>query len=476
MPTLTPEMKKRVAEQARQELARRNYEDYLVYVHSGRYRHFAHTRLIAQELQRIADGESRFVIIEMPPRHGKSMTATETFPSYYLGKNPDKRVITTAYSDTLARKFGRLNRDKLNEFGFLFNQKISPENRSTNDWSLSGKPGGMIATGIGGSITGQGADLMIIDDPFKNAEEANSPTIRQKVWDEWESTLSTRLHKGASVVVIMTRWHEDDLVARLLKNKARKWTRIRLPAIAEDEDDLLGRAIGEPLCPELGFDEEWAETKKVEVGSRTWSALFQQSPSPGEGTIVKRSWIKYYKVLPNEVRQDMLTSWDLAVKDGAKNDPVAGHVIGRTGADFYMVDRIGDRMDFTSSLAAVESLYAKHRTNRTLIEDKANGPALINTLNRKIPGIIPVNPQGSKIQRFSAIAPYFEAGNIYLPDPSIAPWVGDVVEQLVTFPLGAHDDDCDALSQAINYFMMAPEPNIRSFDDDDYDDYELEDY
>lgn len=440
-------------------LAKRNYRDYLVYAHKGRYRHFRHTLLIANELQRIADGESRFVIIELPPRHGKSLSGTESFPSFYLAKNPDKRVIATSYSDSLARKFGRLNRDKITEHGHLFGVKVSKENRSTNDWSIEGRAGGMIATGIGGSITGQGADLLMIDDPFKNATEANSPTIRKKVWDEWESTLSTRLHTNASVVVIMTRWHEDDLVARLLQNKAREWTRIRLPAIAE-EDDLLGRAIGEALCPELGYDEEWAKTKKIEVGSRTWDALFQQRPAPGEGAMIKRNQIKFYTVLPSGVENDVLESWDLTFKDSVGADSVSGQKWGRLGADMYLIDRVNDVMDFTATLAAIRAFNAKHRSNRILIEDKANGPAVISTLKREIPGIIPVEPIGTKIARVSAIAPYWEAGNVYLPDPSIAPWVFDFIEQIVSFPFAAHDDDVDAMSQALNRFMMKTEPEF----------------
>lgn len=449
-----------IAERAKRTLAKRNYRDYLVYAHNGRYRHFRHTLLIANELQRIADGESRFVIIEMPPRHGKSMTGTESFPSYYLAKNPNKRVIATAYSDSLARKFGRLNRDKIVEHGHLFDVKISRENRSTNDWSIEGKAGGMIATGIGGSITGQGADLLFIDDPFKNAAEANSPTMRKKIWDEWESTLSTRLHTNASVVVIMTRWHEDDLVARLLANKAREWTRIRLPAIAEDEDDLLGRSIGEALCPELGYDEEWAKTKKIEVGSRTWDALFQQRPAPGEGAMIKRSHIKFYTELPSGVRNDMLDSWDLTFKDSVGADSVSGQNWGRLGADMYLIDRVNDVMDFPATLTAIRTFTAKHRSNRILIEDKANGPAVISTLKREISGIIPVEPIGNKIARVAAISPYWEAGNVYLPDPSIAPWVYDYIEQIVSFPFAAHDDDVDAMSQALNRFMMETEPEF----------------
>lgn len=243
--TMTAEQKKLIIREARRESARRSYRSYVKSAHHGNFEHYAHTDLICEYLQRIADGEQMHLMIEMPPRHGKSMTVTETFPSYFLMRNPSKRVITSAYSEGLARKFGRLNRNKFEEFSSdLFNLSLSADNNSTTDWGLSDYNGGMIATGIGGSITGQGADLMIIDDPIKNSKEAQSKTIRENIWDEWESTLSTRLHDGASVIVIMTRWHQDDFIGRLLEQSPYDWNRLRLPAIAEDDDDLLNREEG----------------------------------------------------------------------------------------------------------------------------------------------------------------------------------------------------------------------------------------
>jgi hypothetical protein len=328
LPVLTTEQREAVAKLAKEELARRSFRDYVVHVHRGNYTHFRHTEFICEALEPIANGEQRFIMIEMPPRHGKSMTVTESFPSYFIARNPEKRVIAASYADSLARKFGRLNRMKVNEYGKrLFDVDISSVNAAQNNWGIEGKRGGMIATGIGGSITGEGADLLLIDDPFKNAEEANSPTIREKVWSEWESTLSTRLHKGGSVVVIMTRWHEDDLIGRLLERSPHKWERLRLPAIAEDEDDPLGREIDEPLCPELGFDEEWAENKKIEVGSRTWASLFQQRPSPAGGNIFNRHWWKFY--MPEDLPRiwdKQAQSWDCTFKDSKTSDFVVGQV------------------------------------------------------------------------------------------------------------------------------------------------------
>lgn len=460
MQTLTKIERKVLAEQAREELARKSYKHYLLHVHRGTYSHFRHTEYIAHALEDIANGQTRNLFIELPPRHGKSLTVSETFPSYYLGKNPDKRIIAISYSQALARKFGRLNRNKFGEFGVtLFDEKLSMTNASQTDWGLEGRNGGMIATGIGGSITGQGADVLIIDDPFKNAEEANSSTIRNKVWDEWESTLSTRLHKGASVIIIMTRWHEDDLIGRLLKRSSREWNRIRLPAIAED-DDLLGREPGEPLAPELGFDEKWAEEKKIEVGSRAWAALFQQRPSPAGGNIFKRHWIRYYGGPPDEegkqhnlpAHMDKIAqSWDCTFKDSAKSDYVAGQVWARHGGNFYLLDRVKERMNLPETIKAIRNMTDKWPSARAKwIEDKANGPAVMQMLEGEISGLIPVEPAGGKEARANAVSPLFEAGNVYLPHPTIAPYVDEFVEELISFPMGENDDEVDACTQALN--------------------------
>ena len=466
MPTLSKTKLEVIAKQAQKELAKRYYRDYVVHVHHGHYEHYRHTELVCETLQRIADGEQLSVLIEMPPRHGKSMTVTESFPSFYLAKNPDKRVIAAAYSDGLATKFGRLNRNKFNEFSHLFNLRLSESNGAMKDWGVEDHRGGMIATGIGGSITGQGADLMIIDDPIKNMQEASSQKIRDNIWDEWEATLSTRLHDGASLIVIMTRWHEDDLIGRLLARSPRKWIRLRLPAIAEDEDDLLGREIGEPLCRELGYDEKWAEQKKTEVGSRTWAALYQQRPSPAGGNIFKREWMRYYVrteqqkrdwglsddvvVLP--IHYDKLAqSWDCTFKDTSKSDFVAGGVWARKGANFYLLDIDHRRMGFSETMKAIRKMADKWPQARSkYIEDKANGTAVIDMLKDEISGITPIEPEGGKEARANAVSPLFEAGNVYLPHPNLHSWSEDVVEELVSFPNAAHDDLVDMTTQALN--------------------------
>ncbi len=317
------------------------------------------------------------------------------------------------------------------------------------NWEIAGHYGSMLSVGVEGSITGQGADLLIIDDPIKNRMEADSITYRDRLWNEWQNTLLTRLQPGAAIIIILTRWHEDDLAGRILKFDEENWEVVSLPAICEDEDsDPLGRRIGEALWPEK-YDEVWAENKKREVGSYAWNALYQQRPSPPEGGIIQRGWWQYYRQAPSRF-EEIIQSWDCAFKDEQSSDYVVGQIWGRRGADKYLLDQVRDRMDFPSTVRAVESLSAKWPQARAkLIEDKANGPAVIATLKSKISGLIPVNPEGGKMARLQAVSPDIEAGNVYLPEPSIAPWVHDYVEEFATFPNGLNDDQVDATSQAL---------------------------
>ena len=248
--SISSALKKSIATEARYELARRHYADYVQLVHAGRWKRARHLDLVCRELENIMSGQTKRLMIFMPPRHGKSMTVTETFPSFFLGKNPEKRVIEISYSGSLAQQFGKRNRDKVEEYGpVLFNQYLSPVHHTKTNWDLQNGTGGMISVGIGGSITGYGADLLIVDDPIKNRAEAESQTYREMLWSEYQSTVSTRLHAGGAVIIILTRWHEDDLAARLLNpeyGKVEDWKIISLPVICEDEEnDALGRSIGE---------------------------------------------------------------------------------------------------------------------------------------------------------------------------------------------------------------------------------------
>lgn len=439
-------------------LAKVDYEYYLEYVHRGLYRHARHTKLICDKLEQVEEGKIKRLMIFLPPRHSKSMTVSETFPSFFIGKNLNRRVILVSYGDSLARKFGRANRNKLEEYGEeIFDISLSKDNSSVTNWGIEGYRGGMISTGIGGPITGEGADLLIIDDPIKNRKEANSKTYRDMVWDEWQNTLYTRLQPNGSVIIILTRWHEDDLAGRLLNSdygEVEDWDIVKLPAVAEDENDLLGRAVGELLWPEHGFDEEWAEVTKTAVGSQTWASLYQQRPAPAEGNIVNREWWQFYKELPDSF-DEVIQSWDCSFKETEDGSYVVGQVWGRKGANKYLIDQVRARMGFTKTLRAIKNMTLKYPEARLkLIEDKANGPAIISTLRQEISGIVPVNPRGSKEERAAAVSPEIEAGNVYLPSPSRAPWINDYIEEWAAFPNGENDDQVDATTQALDRLSL----------------------
>ena len=443
------------------DLARLSYKFYCAYTHKGFWKTARHLELICNKLEQVEQGKIKKLMIFMPPRHGKSMSVTETFPSWFIGRNPSRRVIEVSYGSDLAQKFGRANRQKLEEYGKkVFNIEISSVNASSTNWGIQGQRGGMISSGVGGSITGEGADLLIIDDPIKNREEADSITYREKLWNEWQNTLLTRLHLNAATIIILTRWHEDDLAGRLLLQEANEWDILSLPAEAED-DDILGRQEGEPLWPEHGFGNDWLAEKKRAVGSRTFTSLYQQRPSPDEGSLFNRNWWKFYKILPSKF-DEIIQSWDCTFKDGANNDYVVGQVWGRVGADKYLIDQVRDKLNIVGTMSAVRSLSAKYPlSNLKLIEDKANGPAVIEMLKREISGIVPVNPEGGKTVRAQAVSPEIEAGNIHLPDPSICNWVHDFIEECSVFPNGKHDDQVDSMTQALNRLNK---PNYNTLD------------
>jgi predicted phage terminase large subunit-like protein len=402
-------------------------------------------------------------MVFMPPRHGKSMTISETFPSYYIGKNPNRRVIMASYGDSLAKKFGRANKRKLEQYGDeVFQIGLSKDNSSVTNWDIEGHRGGMISAGIGGSITGEGADLLLIDDPIKNREEADSETYREKVWNEWQNTLLTRLHAGGSVIIILTRWHEDDLAGRLLREQEElkkigdldpedEWTVLSLPAICEAEDDVMGREIGEALWPEHGYDQKWAKQKERDVGSRTWSALYQQRPAPTEGQLLQRHWWNFYKELPK--MHEQIQSWDCTFKDTKGSDWVVGQLWGRVAQEYYLIAQIRRRLDLPGTIVGVKRMTVEYPLARAkYVEDKANGPAVIQMLKKHIFGLIAVNPEGGKVARVNAVSPMIESGNVYLPDPSIAPWVNAFIDECAAFPNGTHDDQVDCMSQALFQF------------------------
>ena len=464
---MTKEQRQVLMEEARRELARRTMGDFVLYVDDN-YRMNWHHRLLCDYLDKLACKEIRRLMVFMPPRHGKSELVSRKFPAYLLGRNPDTSIISCSYSADLA---SRMNRDvqrlidserylELFPGTQLSNQHTrrfyeTRYTRNNNMFEVVDKKGTYRSSGVGGGITGMGGEYIIIDDPVKNREDADSATMREKVYDWYTSTLYTRLEKDGCILLTLTRWHEDDLAGKLLKaaqEGADQWTILELPAVCEYPPKPYDvRQEGEALW-KWKYDEEALEKMKVTVGSRDWAALYQQHPTPGEGGTFKREWWNYYKVLPDGL-YDFVQSWDCTFKDAQSSDYVVGQVWARKGSSRYLLDQVRGRMSFTETLRAIRSLSAKWpQAIRKLVEDKANGTAVIDVLRKEIPGLIPVEPEGGKIVRANAVTAVAEAGNIYLPDPSIAPWVHDFVEEHAVFPNGANDDQVDAQTQANTYY------------------------
>ena len=399
------------------------------------------------------------LLIQTPPQHGKSLTVTESLPSWYLGRYQKGRVIVASYNDDTARRFGRKNLEKVEQFGGALFQVEKGSIWTTTEFELSNRWGRMISRGIMSGITGNPANLLVIDDPIKNREEADSETYREKLWGEWQNTLKTRLAAAAKVIVIATPWHEDDLLARI-KLYEPNVTVIRLPLEAED-DDLLGRTPGEPLAPELGKDAAWLAQFKAGYlndpkrgGLRAWQALYQCSPRVEGGNLIQRSWWQYYD------RHEVLSfgttviSVDATFKDADDNDFVAIEVWGKRGNDYYLRYCLNQHLDFPGTvqmIRLVKSLFPE--TQYILIEDKANGSAVIQTLRHEFLGVISVNPKGGKVARVNAVAPAIESGHVYVPREEL--WAEALVDQFSAFPAGKHDDMVDSATQALSYMIFS---------------------
>lgn len=412
-------------------------------------------------------------MIFMPPRHGKSELVSRRLPAYLLGVNPDCKIIAASYSDSLA---SLMNRDTQRIMDSSDYHEVFPKTMLAGNIHLKGTSpiykrtselfevvdyeGSYRSVGIGGGIVGMGADFAIIDDPIKNQQEADSPTYRDKVWEWYQTVLYSRLEKDDHVLLTVTRWHEDDLPGRLLKlakesKDADKWEVITFPAVAEGElHPGDPRKPGDALWPWKYNETRLTSIKASLNAGRFWQALYQQRPSTPEGGMVQRSWIKFYREAPSRF-DEIIQSWDLTFKGGPGTDFTVGQVWGRKGANKYLLDRVRAHMDFPSELTAMRTLSAKWPDAHViLVEEAANGAALIATLKDEIPGLIAVRPKTSKAMRLSAVSGAYEAGNVWYPDPSIAPWVHDEIEELVSFPNAANDDTVDATTQALMRFQI----------------------
>ena len=465
---LSDEQKEAFNKELEKKKIRDSYIRYLKYV----YPDFILTRfhaLLANICQSIVEkvehGENVRVLLSVPFRHGKSLCVTKTLPSWFVGRNKGKWAILTAYNADLAEEFSNNNRQLIKNFGkeiFNIETNESQDNKYLFQCHECGKPenpnmdSGIMGVGIQGGIVGHGGHLIIVDDPYKNDIQADNPNERENISRVFKSAVLTRcMGKGNAVIVIHTRWHDDDLIGEL--EKTGDWLVINIPLVWEKGiDRMLHRKVGETLCPELGFDAKWAEQTRKSIGNRLFQANCQGKPYIEGGNLVKRSDIKFYdKNSKPSSFEEMVLSCDLSFGGTRKeNDPYCMTLWGRNGGDHYLLNVWGKRASFNETKKTLQVICSQYpQLRKKIIEKKAMGGPIIETLGKEIGGFIPFDPKGaSKEARFSSVTPYFESGNIFFPNEQLCPNIEEYVEQVLRFPNVGHDDFVDTISQyLLNY-------------------------
>lgn len=403
-------------------------------------------------------GKRPIVVLQAPPQHGKSEIVSRKLPAFLLGRFPDIRVGAASYSDELAGAMAQDVRRNLasDEHIRLFPNITGRQRYAINrigEFTAPGGAGGYLGVGVGAGLTGRPIDIGIIDDPVKNEKEALSPTTKENHWNWYQTVFTTRLSENSGQIVMATSWAEDDLPARICNHFKGdpRLTVLRFPAInLQGEVGFNPNLHAGALVPELKSLEFLYEVKSL-FSEYWWAALYQQCPRAVGGNVFKESGLRYY--LPKDIPakfDKMIASWDCTFKDSDCSDFVVGQVWGKVGANSYLLAQVRARMSFTKTVSEVIKLRNSWpRIKEILIEDKANGPAVIDTLKASVPGIIPIEPDGSKLARAHAVTSYWESGNVWLPHPDAADWVKDFVGEVTGFPASANDDQVDAMTQAL---------------------------
>lgn len=420
---------------------------------------YPHTRYLGQKFADAVAGRSRRQIWEIGPRYGKTLVGSNWGPVWYLEHFPTKRVILGSYGHHLAIRNGRIVRNLIKQHAKQLTVDLAKDSQAADQWNTNAG-GGLLAAGAGGAMTGFGGDLIIIDDPFKDWAEAQSQLIRDNVWNWYLSVVRQRLQRGGAIIIIATRWHKDDLSGRLIAEDRRRvaagkkplWEVVRLPTVADGEargePDPLGRKDGEVLCEQL-FPREEVMDQRDESGPHVWRAMHQQDPADAEGAIFKHEWWKWYDARPEPLAIHQWTmSVDCAFKERHDSSFVVIQCWARVGPDHYLFDQARGRWDFVRTKSEIARMYAKWpRVTTVLVEDKANGPAIMSEMGSSIAGMVPIEPKGSKESRAYAVQGIPSSGHVFLPVPMLAPWVDDFTEELGDFPDGTADDQVDAFTQ-----------------------------
>lgn len=425
-----------------------------------------HHGAICEHLEAVMAGQIRKLVISVPPEHSKSTIVAKCWPAWGWINQPSFDWLFSSYSaqrsigDSVECRRIIESRWYRENWGHLW-RLTSDQNQKTRFKNSQG--GERISMGLLGAGTGEHADAVVCDDPHSIRDQWSPRSLESSI-NTWDQVMSRCINdpRSSRHVLIMQRLHHKDLAAHCLRQGGYDY--LMLPSEYDPKRSVTTsikwkdprKDKGTLLWPKRFGREEIADVK-IRLASRGYSAQHQQDPSQEEGAIFKRNFLKYYANDPRNIvgqMDEVIQSWDMAFKDLDTSSKVAGHVWGRKGADRFLLDRVCEHLDFVASIKAVTTMSGKWPTAiAKLIEDKANGPAVINSLSRKIPGLLPWppkgHPMGSKVARAYASQPDVEAGNVWLPNPQTHPWVDEFVEYLVAFPGGEYDDDIDAMTQAL---------------------------
>ena len=421
------------------------------------YLHAPYIEAIAWHLRQCLEGKTKRLVITMPPRSLKSICASVALPAWALGRDPTSRIICASYSSDLTRKHANDCRTVLESDWYkraFPGTRLHP-NKNTEMEFMTTKRGFRLGTSVGGTLTGRGGKIIIIDDPMK-PDEAMSEAKREAVKQWYDGTLYSRLDNKAEdvIILVMQRLHMDDLVGHVLEKE--NWVHLNMPAIAEaDQVFEVGpgrfyeRKEGEVLHPERE-PKKVLDAIKETLGSYHFAAQYQQNPLPAGGNMVKWEWFQIYGELPTREANDRIVqSWDTASKAAELNDYSVCTTWLVKGNDYYLIDVVRERLEYPNLKKRVLKEYAKHQPSPLLIEDTGSGTSLIQELRRGGLRLIPIKPEHDKITRMSAQSAKIEAGQVWLPEK--APWLDEFKTEILQFPNGRHDDQVDSMSQFLGW-------------------------
>ena len=421
-----------------------------------------HHAIMADAFERVANGELKRLIINMPPRHTKSEFASYLFPAWFLGRYPEKKIIQTAHTAELAVGFGRKVRNLIDQEDFqeVFpGIELSSDSKAAGRWNTN-KKGDYFAIGVGGAVTGKGADVLIIDDPHSEQEAAigaYNPEVYDKVYEWYTSGPRQRLQPGGSIIVVMTRWSTRDLTGQIIKSATQRdgadeWEVIEFPAIMPS---------GDPLWPEF-WPKEQLESLKAELPVSKWSAQYQQDPTSEEGALIKREWWREWEHESPPPCEAIIQSWDTAFLKTQRADysacttwGVFNHPNdqGETVPNLILLDAYKEKLEFPELKRAAYEKYWEYEPDQMIVEAKAAGSPLIFELRAMGIPVTEFTPSRGqdKIARVNAVSDLFASGIIWAPPTR---WAEEVIEECAAFPAGEHDDLVDSTTQAMLRFRQ----------------------